>query len=63
MAATTASHNATSKGKLFPLGEMAKISIGSDARTDVAYPAAGSFVQFLIERYSLKKLKEIYQVC
>jgi PA domain len=48
-------------GKLFPLGEMAKISIGSDPRTEVAYPAAGSFVQFLVEKYSLKKLKAIYQ--
>lgn len=49
------------EGKLFPLGEMAKISIGADPRTAVAYPAAGSFVQFLVEKYSLKKLKEIYQ--
>ncbi|SPE43277.1 hypothetical protein SBA3_880010 [Candidatus Sulfopaludibacter sp. SbA3] len=36
---------------------MGRIRIGSDARTPIAYPAAGSFVQFLIERYSLKKLK------
>ena len=49
------------EGKLFPLSEMVKISIGRDARTNIAYPAAGSFVQFLVEKYSLKKLKEIYQ--
>ena len=48
-------------GKLFPLDEMAKIQIGSDPRTAVAYPAAGSFVQFLIARYSLAKLKMVYQ--
>jgi hypothetical protein len=48
-------------GKLFPLEEMAKIQIGSDARTAVAYPAAGSFVQFLIDKYSLRKLKAAYQ--
>lgn len=49
------------EGKLFPLGEMAKIAIGSDARTEIAYPAAGSFVQYLVDKYSLKKLKGIYQ--
>jgi len=49
------------EGKLFPLSEMAKISIGRDARTSVAYPAAGSFVQFLVEKHSLNKLKAIYQ--
>lgn len=49
------------EGRLFPLSDMATIEIGRDPRTDVAYPAAGSFVQFLVERYSLKKLKEIYQ--
>jgi len=48
-------------GKLFPLEEMAGIQIGSDARTTVAYPAAGSFVQFLIGKYSLGKLKTVYQ--
>jgi hypothetical protein len=48
-------------GRLFPLEEMAGILIGSDARTAVAYPAAGSFVQFLIEKYSLKRLKVAYQ--
>jgi len=49
------------EGTLFPLGDMATISIGSDPRTPVAYPAAGSFVQFIVDRYSLAKLKEIYQ--
>ena len=49
------------EGKLFPLEEMATINIGSDPRTEVAYPAAGSFVQFLIESYSLKRMKVAYQ--
>ena len=48
-------------GKLFPLEEMANIQIGSDPRTAVAYPAAGSFVQFLIDQYSLQRLKVAYQ--
>ena len=48
-------------GRLFPLEEMSKIQIGTDARTAVAYPAAGSFVQFLVEKYSLRKLKGAYQ--
>ena len=48
-------------GRLFPLEEMAGVRIGTDARTPVAYPAAGSFVQFLIQRYSLGKLKIAYQ--
>jgi len=49
------------EGKLFLLSEMAHISIGSDPRTPVAYPAAGSFVQFLVDKYSLNKIIEIYQ--
>jgi len=48
-------------GLLFPLTEMSEIAIGSDPRTGVAYPAAGSFVRFLVTRHSLAKLREIYQ--
>jgi hypothetical protein len=61
----SANHRRTLKelqeGKLFPLDEMATINIGSDPRTEIAYPAAGSFVQFLIDRYSLKTLKVVYE--
>jgi hypothetical protein len=48
-------------GRLFSLEEMSKIQIGSDVRTPVAYSAAGSFVQFLVEKYSLRKLRVAYQ--
>jgi hypothetical protein len=48
-------------GKLVPLEQMANIAIGSHASTEIAYPAAGSFVQLLIDKYSLNKLKIAYQ--
>lgn len=49
--------------KLFPLEKMVTFSsIGGmgGLKTDVAYPASGSFVEFLIEKYSLKLFKDAY---
>ncbi len=43
------------KGQLFPLSEMLGFNIGQKGlKTDVGYPASGSFVQYLIETYGLK---------
>jgi hypothetical protein len=48
-------------GKLFPLQEMVAFDIGSPGlNTDVGYPAAGSFVGFIIQSCGLKALKEVY---
>ncbi len=40
---------------------MLTTNIGSDPVTEVAYPAAGSFVGCLIRKYSLAKVKAVYQ--
>lgn len=48
--------------KLFRLTEMVTIHIGSDPRTPVAYPAAGSFVQYLTQTFGLSKLKVAWQI-
>jgi hypothetical protein len=47
--------------KLVPLERMLAMRIGSDPATEVAYPAAGSFVGFLIRTYSLARLKVVFQ--
>ncbi len=47
--------------KLVPLEKMLTMNIGSDPQTEVAYPAAGSFVGYLVRRYSLAKVKDLYQ--
>ncbi len=49
------------ESKLVPLEKMLTMTIGSDPATEVAYPAAGSFVGYLIRRYSLAKLKVVFQ--
>jgi hypothetical protein len=49
------------QSKLVPLQKMLAMNIGSDPATEVAYPAAGSFVGFLIRSYSLTKVKALYQ--
>ena len=47
-------------GKWFALEEMVTFSIGEPGlKTDLGYPAAGSFVEFLIEVHGLAKFKEI----
>jgi len=49
------------RGELFPLSEMLNFAIGQPGlKTDVGYPAAGSFVGFFNERYGLNTLKECY---
>jgi|GEM_PF-1331490 len=49
------------EGKLFPLEEMTGFMIGvSGLKTDVGYPAGGSFTGFLIEKYGLNSFKEAY---
>lgn len=47
--------------KLFPLEEMVTFEIGMPGlQTDVAYPASGSFVGFLLESYGLKSFKDVF---
>ncbi|MBN2285142.1 MAG: hypothetical protein JXI43_01745 [Tissierellales bacterium] len=48
------------QGKLFPLVEMLDMYIGEDPRTQIAYPVSGSFIAFLIDKYSMTKAKETY---
>ena len=51
------------EGKWFALEEMMTFSIGEPGlKTDLGYPAAGSFVEFLIESHGLAKFKEICQM-
>lgn len=48
-------------GKLLPLSELVDANIGEPGlKTDVGYPAAGSFVGFIIRTRRLKALKEAY---
>ena len=49
--------------KLAPLEKMLTMTIGADPATELAYPAAGSFVGYLIRirTYSLAKLKVVFQ--
>jgi hypothetical protein len=48
-------------GKLMPLGAIVRNLRNPDAQTArVAYPEAGSFVRFLIERYSREKMAQLY---
>lgn len=50
-------------GELFPLKDMLFFMIGAGGlKTIVGYPASGSFVDFLIQSYGLKALKEAYQL-
>lgn len=46
---------------LFPLEEMVEFNIGMPGlKTTVGYPAAGSFIGFLVDAYSMKSVKEAY---
>ncbi len=48
-------------GKFFPLLELVDANIGAPGlKTDVGYPAAGSFVGFIVRTHGLKALKETY---
>jgi hypothetical protein len=46
--------------KMISLERMLSMNIGSDESTEVAYPASGSFISYLIENYGLDKLKIAY---
>lgn len=48
-------------GKMLPLEKLTVMNIGSDPNTGIAYPAAGSFVDYLITTYGLSKVKSGYQ--
>lgn len=50
-------------GKLFPLEELLTHNIGQPGlKTDVGYPAAGSFVGYLIRTYGLAAFKKVWQL-
>jgi hypothetical protein len=49
------------EGNLFPLEEMVHFNIGFPGlKTNVGYPASGSFAHFLIDTYGLKSFKEVF---
>ncbi|MFQ5632171.1 MAG: hypothetical protein ACE5I1_25660 [bacterium] len=51
------------EGKLYPLKEMVRFNIGiGGLQTQVGYPAAGSFVGFLLEAYGLSASKNAYSL-
>ncbi len=51
------------EGKLFSLEEMVTFSIGTGGlQTRVGYPAAGSFVGFLIEKYGMPAFRKVYSL-
>jgi hypothetical protein len=48
------------ENNLFPLGEMVNFNIGpSGLKTLVGYPASGSFIAFLMDRYGLHSVKDV----
>lgn len=48
-------------GRLFPLARMVDFEIGMPgAETDIGYPAAGSFVAYLLERRGLAAFRQIW---
>jgi hypothetical protein len=51
------------EGKLFRLKDMLSFDIGMPGlKTEVGYPASGSFVGFLIHAHGLNSLKEAYRL-
>jgi hypothetical protein len=50
-----------SKGEMLPLEELIVMNIGSDPNTHIAYPAAGSFIDYLITSHGLNKVKLGFQ--
>jgi hypothetical protein len=50
------------KAKLFPIAEMLGMDIGRSPRTEIAYPAAGSFVGYLIATYGVDAVKNVYRL-
>ena len=49
-------------GELPRLDKMIKIDIGGDPLTQYAYPASGSFIDFLIRNYGIGKVREAYEM-
>ncbi len=49
-------------GELLPLKRMVAMNIGSDEGTEVAYPASGSYVGYLIESNHLGNFKDAFQL-
>ncbi len=53
--------NYLKQNKLYPLEKMMDFNIGQiPEETAVGYPAAGSFIGFIIDVYGLKKFKKLY---
>ncbi len=50
------------EGKLPPLAAMLPIDVGSDELTPMAYPAAGAFVEYLLDTYGLGVLRSVYEL-
>jgi len=48
-------------GKMLHIREMLDMKIGSHEKTGIAYPASGSFVDYLISEYSLKKFRKAFE--
>jgi hypothetical protein len=40
---------------------MTGMNVGRDPRTEVGYPAAGSFVSYLVATYGLDRVKTLYR--
>ncbi len=50
------------RSKLYRLNEMLKFNIGNDTdKTEAGYPSSGSFIEFWIDKYGVKSLKELWQ--
>lgn len=49
-------------GKLPHLEKMVNIDVGGDPLTNYAYPASGSFIDFLIKKFGIRKVKEVYMM-
>lgn len=47
---------------MVPLEKLISMNVGSDPYTYIAYPAAGSFIDYLIATNGLGKVKQAYQM-
>ena len=47
-------------GSLPPLGDLIEIDIGSHELTAIAYPAAGSFVEYLLTEFGMDTLRRVW---
>jgi len=56
-----ATNNYLAAGQLFSLKEMLNFNIGQTGpKTDIGYPAAGSFIGFIADTYGQKKIKDLF---